>query len=165
MCTPTLRVLVWRWSQHDYDFGKSIASYRNSTLVTHLYVVCTTTTFMLQIISLVLYSNALEAQNETEREINNILQKYIDKIPDIDSKYVINEGLSKSISRYFKGKMSAFPLFKISLKIDRTPVKIPWTIDGHGEQVPTSVDGVANNGEIQYKFLKPKKVHSPKNDA
>lgn len=46
----------------------------------------------------------------------------------MEPQYVIHEGLSKVISRYFKEKITTFPLYKISLKLDRNPVKIPWTL-------------------------------------
>lgn len=57
------------------------------------------------------------------------MEKFFKKIPDGDSKYVIDQGLSKTIKKYFNGKVNAFPLFKINVKIDRNPVQIPWTLD------------------------------------
>lgn len=68
-----------------------------------------------------------------EEEIKKIVGKYIDEIPDIESQYVVNEGLSKAISHFFKGKIKSFPLYKISLKIDKNPVKIPWSLSEGGQ--------------------------------
>lgn len=61
--------------------------------------------------------------------VKRVMEEYFKNVPDIDNKYIINEGLSKTITKYFNGKINAFPLFKISVKIDKTPIKIPWTID------------------------------------
>uniref|UniRef100_A0A2A4K8F8 Uncharacterized protein n=1 Tax=Heliothis virescens TaxID=7102 RepID=A0A2A4K8F8_HELVI len=75
--------------------------------------------------------NCLEqAENSNINDkIKTIIGKYISKIPDINSRYVINDELSKVINHYFKGKINPLPLYKISLKLDRNPVKIPWTLD------------------------------------
>lgn len=61
--------------------------------------------------------------------MKDIAEKYFSKISNIDSKYIINEGLSKTISNLFNGKVHAFPLYKISLSIDPKAVKIPWTLE------------------------------------
>lgn len=67
-------------------------------------------------------------KDEINEEEMKILSKYIEKIPDVPPKYVINEGLTKMVSKYYNGKLNTFPLYKISFKIDRKPVKIPWTL-------------------------------------
>lgn len=59
-------------------------------------------------------------------EIKSIVSKYFNSVPDIKSQYVLNEGLAKSITHYFKNKVVALPLFHINMKIDRNLVKIPW---------------------------------------
>ena len=76
-------------------------------------------------------TNSLEPKpnNEINDDIKTIIGKYLKKVPDIESRYVINDKLSSIINHYFKGKISSLPLYKISLKIDRNPVKIPWTLD------------------------------------
>lgn len=59
-------------------------------------------------------------------EVKSIVSKYFNSVPDIKSQYVLNEGLAKSITHYFKNKVVALPLFHINMKIDRNLVKIPW---------------------------------------
>lgn len=59
-------------------------------------------------------------------EVKSIISKYFKSVPDITSQYVLNEGLAKSITHYFKNKVVALPLFHINMKIDRNLVKIPW---------------------------------------
>lgn len=59
-----------------------------------------------------------------------VFSKYLEKIPDIKDQLIIDERLSRAISHYFKGKISPFPLYKVSVTIDRNPVKIPWTLEG-----------------------------------
>lgn len=59
-------------------------------------------------------------------EIKSIVLKYFQSVPDMNSEYVLNEGLAKSITHYFKNKVVALPLFNINMKIDRNLVKIPW---------------------------------------
>lgn len=74
----------------------------------------------------------------TEEEIKKVISKYVDKIPEIEPQFVIDEGLSKVISHYFEGKITTFPLYRISLKLDRNPVNIPWTLadnSGHKDSV------------------------------
>ncbi|CAH0699114.1 unnamed protein product [Spodoptera exigua] len=87
--------------------------------------------------------NCLEplADNNIDEETKTILDKYVKLIPDIKSRYVIDDSLSKIIDYYFKGKINTLPLYKISLTIDRNPVKIPWSADQAGE--------VHNENEIQ----------------
>lgn len=85
-------------------------------------------------------------KNQTEEEMKNIILKYIENIKDIDSKYVINEGLSKSISNYLNRKVNVLPLYRISLKIDRNPIKIPWTIPA----TPTVDD---SSSKLKYKYV------------
>lgn len=60
--------------------------------------------------------------------MKEIVSKYVQNISDVKDQYVINKRLSKVISHYFKGKLTLFPLLKINLRIDRTPVKIPWNL-------------------------------------
>lgn len=67
-------------------------------------------------------------------EARDVVQKYIKNIPDIENQYVVNEKLSKAISRLFNGKISMLPLYKISLKIDRNPIKIPWTLQSNHDK-------------------------------
>lgn len=94
---------------------------------------------------------SLEQKNVVDNEyMKTVVSKYINKIPDIKTQYVINEGLSKAISHYFNGKVNTFPLYKISLSIDRNPVKIPWTLGQPNK-----------NGNIKkrvYRYLKPNSV-------
>lgn len=103
----------------------------------------------LQISTIIVASNALMPTTDNE-EVQKVLAKYFKKVPDIRSSYVINEGLAKTIATYFNGTVNAFPLFRISIKIDRTPIKIPWTLD----QVTR-----VNDTQIQkrYKYVKVKK--------
>lgn len=61
-----------------------------------------------------------------DAKIKSIVSKYINSVPDIKSQYVLNEGLAKSITHYFKNKVVALPLFHLNMKIDRNLVKIPW---------------------------------------
>ncbi|XP_021182170.3 uncharacterized protein LOC110370583 [Helicoverpa armigera] len=83
------------------------------------------------LVSLLTVVSCLEpaANNNITDKIKTIIGKYISNIPDINSRYVINDELSKVINHYFKGKVNPLPLYKISLTLDRNPVKIPWTID------------------------------------
>lgn len=85
---------------------------------------------------MVTVANCLEpmVHNDINDEIKTIIGKYISKVPDIKSRYVINDALSNVINHYFKGKITTFPLYKISLTIDRNPVKIPWTLDAVDER-------------------------------
>ena len=87
---------------------------------------------------------ALEPEKGHSEEIKTMMTKYFSKIQDIDSQYVLNQGMANSISRYFKGKLDVFPLFRIKLTIDRNPVRIPWKI---GE--PRGKD----DGEPKYKIV------------
>lgn len=82
-----------------------------------------------------------------EEEIKDILAKHFKNVPDIQSKYVINDGISKLIARYYNGTVNTFPLYKISLKIDRKPVKIPWTLDYASKENDLSI-------KKQYKYVK-----------
>ncbi|KAJ0181132.1 hypothetical protein K1T71_003217 [Dendrolimus kikuchii] len=95
-------------------------------------------------------AKALEPKDAAEDDIKQIINKYIRKIPDIESRYVIDEGLSQAISHYFNGKLHTFPLYKISLKLDRNPVKIPWTL---GEP-----DKEAIGKKIIYRYVPRKKL-------
>ncbi|XP_050357091.1 uncharacterized protein LOC126777873 [Nymphalis io] len=81
------------------------------------------------IFTVIALSDALESTINNEEDIKKVMELFFKKIPDVGNKYVINEDLSKTISNYFHGKVNAFPLFKINIKVDRTPVKIPWTLD------------------------------------
>ncbi|XP_026725973.1 uncharacterized protein LOC113492623 [Trichoplusia ni] len=124
--------------------------------------------FFLLMITMISAVNCLEPLVKTDinEEIKTIIGKYVHKIPDFQSKYVINEELSKIINRYFKGKMTTFPLYKISLSIDRNPVKIPWTIDSIDEnQVEVrSKDekDVTDGKERVYKVYVPPQVRARK---
>lgn len=81
-----------------------------------------------------------------DEEIKQIIAKYVSKIPDVPPKYVINDGLTTFISKYFNNKINTFPLYKISLKIDRKPVKIPWTLGSAAVN--------ATNGKKKYTYVK-----------
>ncbi|XP_048005092.1 uncharacterized protein LOC125240931 [Leguminivora glycinivorella] len=109
--------------------------------------------FVILVLSLIICTNALETRNNTESEIQRIFQSYLEKIPDIESKYVLNEALSKSISKFFKEKISVLPLFKMSVKIDRTPIKIPWTVE-QGAVNTNNVGDSHNNAKIEYKYVR-----------
>lgn len=83
------------------------------------------------IISTVVLTSALEPAANIEQaddKVKEIISKYLALVPDIEEQYVTDERLSRAISNYFKGKISSFPLYKVSVKIDRNPVKIPWTL-------------------------------------
>ncbi|KAF9419270.1 hypothetical protein HW555_004197 [Spodoptera exigua] len=82
----------------------------------------------MQITGIIAVVNCLEplADNNIDEETKTILDKYVKLIPDIKSRYVIDDSLSKIIDYYFK---------------DRNPVKIPWSADQAGE--------VHNENEIQ----------------
>lgn len=72
---------------------------------------------------------AVDHTNEnqvSDIEIKRVVSKYFNSVPDIKSQYILNEGLAKSITHYFKNKVVALPLFHINMKIDRNLVKIPW---------------------------------------
>lgn len=85
----------------------------------------------MQIIGTIAVVNCLEplADNNIDEETKTTLYKYINSIPDIKSRYVIDDSLTKIIDYYFKGKINTLPLYKLSLTIDRDPVKIPWSTD------------------------------------
>nr|XP_034840826.1 uncharacterized protein LOC117996797 [Maniola hyperantus] len=102
------------------------------------------------ITAIIVVSHALESKTDDE-EVQKVLEKYFKKVSDVQSKYVINEGLSKIIARYFNGTVNAFPLFRISIKMDRKPIKIPWTLD----QVPQVNDTLMKK---KYKYVKVKYV-------
>ncbi|CAK1548289.1 unnamed protein product [Leptosia nina] len=106
-------------------------------------------------------SSCLETKQEKEsgEEKNGmraIADKYFSKISNIESKYIINEGLSKTISNLLQGKVNAFPLYKVSLSLDRKPVKIPWTLD-----LASPLDD--SHYKKKFKYLKIKKVPAPGN--
>ncbi|XP_059049360.1 uncharacterized protein LOC131844470 [Achroia grisella] len=91
-------------------------------------------------------ANALEPNKENnDEEIKRVIMKYINKVPDVEANYVVNERLSKIISQYFQGKINTFPLYRISLKIDRNPIKIPWIL---GQ--PTNVNGTTQGKRYTY---------------
>ncbi|CAG4925283.1 unnamed protein product [Colias eurytheme] len=75
-------------------------------------------------------SHSLKPISDNGEDEIKMAEKYFANIPNIESKYIINEGLSKTITNLFKGKINPFPLYKISLTIDPKPVKIPWTLNG-----------------------------------
>ncbi|KPI93268.1 hypothetical protein RR46_10528, partial [Papilio xuthus] len=108
-----------------------------------------------QILGLFVLGSCLESttehseKNQTEEEMKNIILKYVENIKDIESQYVINEALSKSISHYLNGKVNVLPLYRISLKIDRNPIKIPWTIP----EKPTVGD---NGSKLKYEYIEVK---------
>ncbi|XP_035429476.2 uncharacterized protein LOC118262326 [Spodoptera frugiperda] len=83
------------------------------------------------IIGIIAVVDCLEplADNNIDEETKTTLYKYINSIPDIKSRYVIDDSLTKIIDYYFKGKINTLPLYKLSLTIDRDPVKIPWSTD------------------------------------
>lgn len=84
----------------------------------------------MQIIGIFAVVNCLEPlDNNIDEETKTTLYKYINSIPDIKSRYVIDDSLTKIIDYYFKGKINTLPLYKLSLTIDRDPVKIPWSTD------------------------------------
>lgn len=105
-------------------------------------------------IATIALANCLEpvANNKIDDEIKQVIAKYLDKIPDVKPQFVIHDGLSKVISRYFKGKVSTFPLYKVSLKLDRNPVKIPWTLneDSHANMTVNVGKSVAKK---IYKYI------------
>lgn len=88
------------------------------------------TSFLLTYFQALSFISISHAEIQTDDSVvKEMLEKYFKNIPNTDNKYIINEVLSKTIAEYFNGKISAFPLFKVSIKIDKTPVKIPWTLD------------------------------------
>lgn len=100
--------------------------------------------------STIILTSALKPASKVEfaeSKIKNIINKYIANISDIEDQYIVDERISRAISHYFHGKLSAFPLFKIRLKIDRTPVKIPWTL----EDEQTKTDEAQRNVQQQQK--------------
>ncbi|KAJ8734723.1 hypothetical protein PYW08_013973 [Mythimna loreyi] len=82
------------------------------------------------IINMFMVVNCLDPKtnNDINDEIKTIMGKYLRNIPDVEPRYVLNDKIASVISHYFKGKITALPLYKISLKIDRNPVKIPWSL-------------------------------------
>ncbi|CAB3237170.1 unnamed protein product [Arctia plantaginis] len=119
--------------------------------------------FMIVLIVTVALANCLEpvADNKLDDEIKQVITKYLAKIPDVEPQYVIHEGLSKVISRYFKGKVSTFPLYKVSLKLDRNPVKIPWSLaDESNANITANVgQSIAKKGKI-YKYIPAKTTNN-----
>ncbi|CAH1643521.1 unnamed protein product [Spodoptera littoralis] len=87
------------------------------------------------ILGIIAVVNSLEplVDNNIDEESKTVLNKYINLIPDIESRFVIDDSLTKVIDYYFKGKVNTLPLYKLSLTIDRNPVKIPWSTDQVGE--------------------------------
>ncbi|KAI5630771.1 hypothetical protein NE865_16520 [Phthorimaea operculella] len=75
-------------------------------------------------------SNALEAKNENSEEIKKVLLEHMNKIHDIEDKYVMNNRMARMLGKYLGGKINVLPMFKISMKIDRHPVRIPWNVGG-----------------------------------
>lgn len=77
-----------------------------------------------------IYTNALEvATKKNDKALQDMIAKYVNQVPDIEPKYVVSEGLSQILTKLMNGKISTFPLFRIALKVDRSPVKIPWSVD------------------------------------
>jgi hypothetical protein len=104
-----------------------------------------------QILTLVTVVYCSQPTKENEEDIKKILSKFIDKIPDLEPKYIKSESISNMISKYYQGKINTFPLYKISLKIDRNPVKIPWSIG-----VPEGIKNQTINGK-KYQYARVKK--------
>ncbi|KAJ2946473.1 hypothetical protein O0L34_g12521 [Tuta absoluta] len=73
-------------------------------------------------------TNALEAKNENSEEIKKVILEHMNKISDIEDKYVMNNRMAKTFAKYLGGKVNVLPMFKISMKIDRHPVRIPWNV-------------------------------------
>lgn len=67
----------------------------------------------------------------------------------------MNERLSKVISHLFSGKLRVFPLYKINLKVDRKPVKIPWILGEPGKEYLGS-----NKNVTSYNYRILRKVNS-----
>lgn len=97
--------------------------------------------------------------NDINEDIKAIMGKYLSKIPDMEPRYVLNEKLSSVINHYFKGKISTLPLYRISLKIDRNPVKIPWTLSSVDE---THNDVVLQRAQMLEEPETPKQVREYK---
>ncbi|XP_039745374.1 uncharacterized protein LOC120623417 [Pararge aegeria] len=112
---------------------------RNKSLFTHIQIIA----------AVIGVSYALEPKTDDE-DIQKVLAKYFKKVPDIHSSYVVNEQLAKTIANYFNGTVNAFPLFRISIKIDRKPIKIPWTLN-HGTRVNDTLM------KKRYKYIKIRK--------
>lgn len=75
-----------------------------------------------------------------------MVHEYLARIPDVESKYVINDRLSKILSNLYQGKISVMPLYKVSLKIDRNLIKIPWTLETNPD-IPSVKEYVIKNSQ------------------
>lgn len=76
-------------------------------------------------------TEALLPKTNEDHFTKELLSKYIEDIPNIESKYLLNQRFSDFISRLYGKRISIFPLYKININIDRNPIKIPWTLRNH----------------------------------
>lgn len=117
-------------------------------------------------ITTITFTNALQRVELADDRTRDIISKYLQNIPDIEDQYIVDERLSKVISQYFKGKISSFPLYKISLKIDRNPVKLPWTMqeqdEGQSDDKQQIKHRAPSNKQVRKKYRFQKEVRAGK---